>query len=323
MDDYFASYGDPGVHRLMIADDARTDAYRDAIEAVVKPGMVVMDVGAGTGILSLFAARAGAKRVHAIEASPIGPVIERLAEANGFGDTIIVHKTLVEDLKLDEPVDLIISEWMGYFGLAELMFESVLIARDRHMHRDGKMLPGVFRLKLFPVSDDVVHEVHGTGMWEDTVHGFDFKPMLELELADPMTTNPTLPRSAALGDHVTLMEIDLNTSTSEDFFFDEEIEMPVDCNGPIHGLGGYFEVDLGGDVTLSCSPNETETHWRQSWFPVRPFEAQVGDTLKVRMRAVRRETGDTRVPDYLTDGTLMRGNHTIHRFFYRHQGSFE
>ena len=99
--------------------------------------------------------------------------------------------------------------------------------------------------------------------------------------------------------------------------------MAIDCNGPVHGLGGYFEVDLGGDVTLSCSPNETETHWRQSWFPVRPFEAQVGDILKVRMRAIRRETGDTRVPDYLTDGTLMRGNHTIHRFFYRHQGSFE
>ena len=56
-DEYFQSYTDPGVHRLMIQDTVRTEAYEHALKELVRPGMEVIDVGAGSGILSLFAAR--------------------------------------------------------------------------------------------------------------------------------------------------------------------------------------------------------------------------------------------------------------------------
>ena len=97
--DYFASYADPGVHRLMIQDHARTDAYRRAIESVAR-GKRVLDVGTGTGILSMFAARAGAAHVDAVDSSAIIELARDVAEDNGFGDKITFHRGRAEDLDL-------------------------------------------------------------------------------------------------------------------------------------------------------------------------------------------------------------------------------
>ena len=76
-------YAEIEVHRTMICDRVRTDAFRRAIDAVVRPGDVVLDVGAGTGLLSLFAARAGASRVYAVEQTTVAVLAQELAAANG------------------------------------------------------------------------------------------------------------------------------------------------------------------------------------------------------------------------------------------------
>ncbi len=85
-----------------------------------------MDVGCGTGILSLFAARAGAKAVIAIDASAIVERARENVEANGFGHFVKVHRGKLEDLTeelkpWEGKVDVLVSEWMGYFLLYENM----------------------------------------------------------------------------------------------------------------------------------------------------------------------------------------------------------
>jgi SAM-dependent methyltransferase len=323
LDEYFESYGDPGVHRVMIGDHARTDAFRRAIEACVKPGDVVLDVGAGSGILSLFAARAGALRVYAVEPAPIGAVIADLARANGLADRVRVRRCPVEELELHEDVDVLMSEWMGYFGLAECMFESVLAARDAFLAPRGLMLPSRFRLHLFPCEHERLHREHGVGLWERPVYDLDFSPMLEHDLTELLTTSPNIPPEAALGPAQLLCEVDCKTGDVVEFWFDGSAELVFERDGTLHALGGYFEVDLGPDVTLSCAPSAPSTHWRQSWFPLRPFAVRRGDKLAVRMRAVRPASGDSRLPVYLLEGELTRGPGDTHAFFYRHAGSFE
>ena len=101
-----------------------------------------MDIGAGTGILSMFAARAGAKHVYAIEFAEIALFATEIIKKNGLEDRITVIKGKMEEIELPVPqVDIIISEWMGYFLLYESMLDSVLWARDKYLVKGGKMLP--------------------------------------------------------------------------------------------------------------------------------------------------------------------------------------
>lgn len=110
-----------------------------------------MDVGAGTGILSMFAAKAGAKKVYAVEPSSTNQLAKKLIEENGLADKITIVEKVVEDIELgkDIPdrVDIIISEWMGYCLLYEGMLDSVLFARDRFLVKGGLIFPE--RAKIF------------------------------------------------------------------------------------------------------------------------------------------------------------------------------
>ena len=112
MDEYLTSYEDVCVHALMLKDLPRTRAYCDAIQqcAGLLKGKAVLDVGAGSGILSLFAARAGARRVYAVEASNMAHIAKEVVAANGLGDVVEVIHAAVEDVTLPvDAVDVIVS----------------------------------------------------------------------------------------------------------------------------------------------------------------------------------------------------------------------
>ncbi|GAY46970.1 hypothetical protein CUMW_101030 [Citrus unshiu] len=118
---YFHSYAHVGIHEEMIKDRVRTETYRAAImqnQSFIE-GKVVVDVGCGTGILSIFCAQAGAKRVYAVDASDIAVQANEVVKANNLTDKVIVLHGRVEDVEIDEEVDVIISEWMGYMLLYE------------------------------------------------------------------------------------------------------------------------------------------------------------------------------------------------------------
>ena len=134
-------YAELEVHRTMICDRVRTEGFRRAIDAVVRPGDIVLDVGAGSGILSMFAARAGAARVYAVERTTVAVLAQELAAANGLGEIIEVIHGDVLDVELPEPVDVIVSEWLGGFGIDEGMLAPVIAARDRWLKPDGAMIP--------------------------------------------------------------------------------------------------------------------------------------------------------------------------------------
>eukprot|EP00850_Spirogloea_muscicola_P002003 SM000007S20963 [mRNA] locus=s7:1231302:1234668:+ [translate_table: standard] len=134
---YFRSYSHAGIHEEMIADHVRTESYRraitkhaSAIRGKVRSAAgvaydVVLDVGCGTGILSIFAARAGARKVYAVDASDIALQAKLVVEANGLADVINVIHSKIEEAQLDEQADILISEWMGYSLLYELYLAPV------------------------------------------------------------------------------------------------------------------------------------------------------------------------------------------------------
>ncbi|KAG8994028.1 hypothetical protein FRB93_001698 [Tulasnella sp. JGI-2019a] len=145
---YFESYSYNDIHALMIQDTVRTSSYARFVlsNPAIFRDAVVMDVGCGTGILSLFAARAGARRVFAIDASNVVEKARQNVKENNFENIITVVRAKVEDLESlpdgIQFVDVIISEWMGYCCIYESMLDSVLIARDKFLRKDGTVVAG-------------------------------------------------------------------------------------------------------------------------------------------------------------------------------------
>jgi protein arginine N-methyltransferase 3 len=159
------------IHAVMIQDKVRTSSYAHFI--LTNPNLfrdaIVLDVGCGTGILSLFAAKSGAKRVIAVDASEIAEKAKKIVKANDLEDTVTVIRGKVENIVLPDgisQVDVIISEWMGYALLYESMLDSVLVARDRFLRAGGVMAPSQCRM-MFALCDATEIYKDRIGFWDD------------------------------------------------------------------------------------------------------------------------------------------------------------
>ncbi|KAI1762762.1 S-adenosyl-L-methionine-dependent methyltransferase [Hypoxylon sp. FL1150] len=177
---YWESYAGNDIHETMLKDTVRTDAYRDFIynNKHLFAGKTVLDIGCGTGILSMFCARAGAAKVIAVDASAIITKAQENIFHNGLSQTITCVHGKIEEVALPggvEQVDVIVSEWMGYCLLFEAMLPSVLYARDRYLAPGGLLVPSHAGLWVAPVADPEYVD-DNVRFWRD-VYGFDMRAM--------------------------------------------------------------------------------------------------------------------------------------------------
>ena len=145
---FFYYYGQLWHQQNMLQDRTRTGLYFEAITSQLRSinikDKIVLDVGTGTGILAMFAAKAGARKVYAVEASAMAHSAKELIKANGLDSVIEVLHGKVEKIELpgkDTKVDVIVSESMGFMLLHERMLEVFCVARDRFLKPGGLMLP--------------------------------------------------------------------------------------------------------------------------------------------------------------------------------------
>ena len=153
---YFDSYARTSIHKTMIQDSVRTKAYKNAIlhNKHLFKDKVVMDVGCGTGILSMFAAKAGARRVIGVEKTDFAILARKVVRDNNLHKVVTILYGKVEEVELPDDVDkvdVIVSEWMGYCLFYESMLPSVLFARDKWLGKDGVIFPDIVRLYLIGI----------------------------------------------------------------------------------------------------------------------------------------------------------------------------
>ncbi|KAF2078083.1 hypothetical protein CYY_000634 [Polysphondylium violaceum] len=296
-DKYFESYFDLNVHELMLKDKPRTLAYKDAIEKNASDfkDKVILDVGSGTGILSMFAAKAGAKKVYAVEGSLMAIYCKQLVEANNLDSIItVIHKRL-EDIEqeIPEKVDIIISEWMGFYLFHESMLDSVIYARDKYLKPNGIMFPSRADLFMTPVNLDSFYKKK-INFWND-VYGFDFSLLSETAF-DIINTAPltdTLEPSQKILKENNIRQFNFNTITIEELadIVIDDIEFNYNIENPraIHGFGIWFICYFDGTTTtveLSTSPDDPETHWKQTTIlmPQGGIQLQGGEVMKCRLQ---------------------------------------
>ncbi|KAK4800033.1 hypothetical protein SAY86_025398 [Trapa natans] len=228
------------------------------------PDKVVLDVGAGTGILSLFCAKAGAKHVYAIECSHMADMAREIVVANGLSNAITVLKGKVEELELPvAKVDIIISEWMGYFLLFENMLNTVLYARDKWLNNDGLVLPDKASLYLTAI-EDAEYKDDKIEFWNN-VYGFDMSCIKKQAMMEPLVD--TVDQNQIVTNCQLLKTMDISKMTSGDASFTAPFKLVAERDDYIHAMVAYFDVSFTRCHKLtgfSTGPRSRSTHWKQT-----------------------------------------------------------
>jgi SAM-dependent methyltransferase len=287
VDHYFKRYGDLDLQRRMVSDRRRTASFARALAAVVRPGDVVLDVGAGTGILSMLAARAGAARVYALEQAEIAEAARLLVAENGLADRVEVLVGEAGARSLPEPVDVLVSEWLGHLALVEGMLDVVLLARDRHLRPGGRLIPATVEVHLAPVDDPVLYAHDGPGFWREPVEGLDFSLLEALELAQARATILRVEPAALLARGATLARLELAHATPTTPWQRGRCAFEARRDGVLSGFVGWFVAELAPGIVLDTGPFEPETHWSQTYFPFPPRPVRRGERLELEHRLAR------------------------------------
>ncbi|CAF3359888.1 unnamed protein product [Rotaria socialis] len=287
---YFQFYGYLSQQQNMMQDYIRTSTYQRAIldNSIDFSGKVVLDVGAGSGILSFFAAQAGARKVYAVEASSMAQHAKTLIDNNHLSSRIQIVPGKVEEITLPEQVDVIISEPMGYMLYNERMLESYIHAK-KFLKPNGKMYPTTGDLYVTPFTDDALYmeQVGKANFWyQQSFYGVDLTTLRDLALEEyfkqPVVDNFDVRVCLAKPIKYT---VNFLTATEEDLY---EINIPLSFDmtttAVVHGLAFWFDVSFDGtssQVWLSTGPTQPLTHWYQvRCLFVKPLTVSQGQVIK-------------------------------------------
>ncbi|KAI8811236.1 S-adenosyl-L-methionine-dependent methyltransferase [Cladochytrium replicatum] len=286
----------------MLQDTVRTTHYHTAIisnSANMFKDKIVMDLGAGSGILSFFAVQAGAAYVYAVEASGMADRIRELvkdaskkkgARNPWLKDKIGVIQSKIEVPNLPiSPVDTLVSEPIGVLLIHERMLESFLVARDRYLKPGGNIMPRSGSIYLAPFSDSNLwtQTMAKVRFWEsNNFFGVDFGSLArdakEEIFGQPIVGNFDY---RILLSPSTRFLVDFATITLDEIRdFVIPISWTFPLTGLVHGIAGWFDIDIGG-LNLSTAPNADRTHWQQVRFVLKePLAVNAYETVTGWMR---------------------------------------
>ena len=294
-------------HGLLV-DSKRIRAFEQAINHVVGPESDVLEIGTGLGTYALFAARAGARCVWAMDGSPILHVAETIAKVNGHQDRIFCLRGWAPEVDLPAPVNVLIFEDFASRLFDTRMYRLVRDSIAKYLVPGGQMIPGGARVFVAPVSSP---EVRKTLFPLDGLEGeydIDWSPSLAYMQNAP--TQVWLPEPALAAGEQLLYDVRF-----------PELPAPSDMSGSfmwnlppgtgVHGIALWFELDLAGGSVISNRPSPDTGPWGQTVFPLDP-PVVVGDSGLLNAE-ISVDTTDDGAPGWFgwkaaSDGATSRGH---------------
>jgi SAM-dependent methyltransferase len=243
----FSNFAGVPVHRRMLSDEVRLSAYRQAIQDVVKPGDVVIDAGSGTGILALYAAKAGAAKVYAIENSDFADWIPIMAAQNGMADVIELVRGNFGSVQLSEKADVLITETFGAWALAEGAAADLENCIRHNLKPDAKLIPNHVQLYAFGLQNrpDIL-----LSPFQRRHDGIDLTPM----------RGEAFLRSENLHvEHNDASQLITRLKLNEN-----KVDGLLNLHDTTKAIGLHFTLELAPNVFLPTGPNDEKTHWKQT-----------------------------------------------------------
>lgn len=278
------SAGVPKWHVPMLNDHPRNAAYAAAITRLVKPGMLVFEIGSGAGLLAMLAARAGAEVLTCESQPAVAAVAAEVFRRNGLGDRITLLRkksTEVVPADLPRPADLLLSELFGNTVFAEDILNIIPDAQKRLLKPGAIILPGksALRCALIDMPRDPLLKPLAT------VEGFDLSP---LNLLMPPSTSRTIRPNAATRRSPTLSALPMDYEASGSFGARRQRVSFVSDGGRVQGVAQWLRIDFGEGVTFENDPFASRSHWASSFFAFpEPIETQAGEIVQVDIRVAQ------------------------------------
>jgi protein arginine N-methyltransferase 1 len=278
------------LHVAMLDDRRRTTAFIEAVREAVRPGDVVVEIGTGTGVLSVVAAQAGAERVYALECGNVAPWARRIFRANGVGDRVRLVRGWADEVALPERADVLIAELIGDDPLGEGIVGATRDAWRRLLKRDARLVPSALTIWCRPVTipaevqQKAVLRADRLARWSDW-YGIDFGPLEGAWGGDGFVdfVNPHDARGwTALGPPAVVAVYDLEAPGPPRVR--EGATLRVTTAGSLDGLLLHCELFSGSRRFLSTAPAEVgeDNHW---YTPLRmlhqPLSVRSGDRIDV------------------------------------------
>jgi precorrin-6B methylase 2 len=265
------------VQKNMLQDEVRNRAFKEAIFRNVKKGDVVIDLGTGTGILAIWAAQAGAKRVYAIEETDVAEVAEAVIKDNGFQNVITVLKANSSEVTLPEPADVLIAEVVGHFLFEEGIVEAIAGARDALLKPSGRTVPSSASVFVAPA------ELHGSfeelSFWDTWL-----EPRLSVvrTLAANSAYVETISPSALMAHPATIFYVDFSRVVPSQLT--ANVGFSIQKRGVVDAVIGWFRLSLDETSFIETAPGAEPTHWQQCLFPLdHPIAVEETDELEFVM----------------------------------------
>ena len=304
-----SGWADPVEHARMLHDERRTNDYLAALRAAVRPDEVVLDIGTGSGVLALTAARLGARRGYAVEASDIAEVAERVFAANGVADQVTVVPGWSRVIELPEPADLLVAEVIGNEPLEEEILETMLDARRRFLKPGARLIPHALTLLVRPLmlpEAEVRQRTFGISAVERwrALYDIDFTPLLEAAIPGPthtITEGEVVATWPPVGPPVELIRVDLAAFDEPSVHASADLMVEPPCQ--VNGIALTFRAELYEGISHTLDPwTWPASSWATSvWVLSDPIEVTAESILRVDYH--RRVPG---VPDGLTCELLDR-----------------
>ncbi|CAF0723976.1 unnamed protein product [Didymodactylos carnosus] len=268
---YLDSTAHFAVHEELLKDEIRTKTFRNAIinNRHLFKDKVVLDVGCGVGIFALFAAKAGAKLVIAVEKSNVIEYAKRIIRANRFDKVIKLVKGKIEEIELPDgiqKVDILIAEWMGYCLYYDSMIQSVIYARDKWLKPGGIIFPDRATMYLVGIEDRDYKE--DKVEWWSNVYGYNMSCLKNYVMREPLVD--TVDKRQVVTEPCPIKTLDLNTMRIEDIDVLSSFKLRAFRDDYIHAFVTYFVAEFTACQTskahISTAPGAGYTHWKQTVF---------------------------------------------------------
>jgi hypothetical protein len=268
-------------HRFLLSQTGeRLEKYERALQMIVKPQDVVLDLGTGVGILAVLAIRAGARHAYAIESSDSIDFARAIAASSGLADKITFLHGSSFDVDVPGRADVLVTDTFGTFGLQPGGWTAILDARQRLLTADARCIPQTIHLYAAPIEDEPLY-AQTVDVWATRVRGVDLTPMRAFAVNTVYSARSAAAQILGVAPAMTRLML----RDTEDVNFTLDSVLSCSRSGRMHGLSCWFMAELADGICIDNAPGSSSTGYAHMFAPISaPIGLDAGDVVRVSVQ---------------------------------------